>query len=326
MENMKKKIHFTPLLKSPYYQTVLSNVIDFGKEPPSKNHYVKLSDGDVLCVEVSTPKGWTAEKGSVALLHGLCGSSKSPYLKRVAKRVYASGRQAVRINMRGCGLGSGLAKNIYHSGCSGDVKKILLDLKLHFPGTEIVLIGFSLGANVTVKLAGELGRDKSNLLKAAIAVSPPINLLKSAHRLSLPKNQVYSEYFAKQLFEHIDTLHQNFPELPPHNINDTTTINDIDEIYIAKRANFSSAIDYYKQCSGLKFIEEITIPTKILFASDDPIIYADDLDHIDLPKCIEVLKTDHGGHIGFVGKNFLKEFRWLDNLLEKWIAEIFENS
>lgn len=321
---MKKKVPFKPLLKSPYYQTVLANVIDFGKEPPSKPHYVKLSDGDVLFLEVSTPRDWTLKKGTVALLHGLCGSSKSPYIKRIARKVYNSGRQVVRINMRGCGLGRGLAKNIYHSGCSGDIKKALQDIKKHFPGTEMILIGFSLGANLTVKLAGELGKANSSLLKAAFAVSPPVNLLTSAHRLALPKNQVYAEYFSKQLFTHIDHLHKTFPDLPPHRINENTSLNDIDELYIARRANFSGALDYYKHCSSINLVKHINIPMKILLSMDDPIIDSNELDKIELPENVEVIKTEHGGHIGYVGKNILKEFRWMDNLVQKWIDNIFE--
>jgi predicted alpha/beta-fold hydrolase len=320
---MKKKENFDPLFKSPYYQTVVSNFFDFSGEPPSKTHFVKLSDGDVMSVEVSTPNGWKEEDGAVFLLHGLCGSSKSPYLKRIAKRVFSKGIQAIRINMRGCGIGKGLAKNIYHSGSSKDIEDCLIDMKKHFPRTPMVLIGFSLGANVTVKLAGELGRKNSDLLKAVFAVSPPVNLLISAHRFALEKNQVYADYFSKQLFAHIEQLHKTFPDLPPHKITNQTTLNDIDELYIAKRANFSSAIDYYKQCSGIKVVKDIKIPAKILFAKDDPIIDPDQLDDIKLPENVEVIKTEYGGHLGFVGKNILKEFRWMDNVVENWIDNIF---
>ena len=58
---------------------------------------------------------------------------------------------------------------------------------------------------------------------------------------------------------------------------------------------------------------------------DDPIIDPDELDKVDLPDNVEVLKTDHGGHIGFVGMNILREFRWMDNLIENWIDKIFDN-
>jgi uncharacterized protein len=323
---MKKKIKFRPLLKSPYFQTVFANYFDFAKEPPSKDHFVKLPDGDVMAIEVSTPKGWTEEKGTVVLLHGLCGSSKSPYIKRIAKREYENGRQAIRVNMRGCGLGKGLAKNIYHSGSSSDIEKVLLNIKKHFPRTPIVLVGFSLGANVTVKLTGELGKKNSNLLKGAIAVSPPVNLIKSARLFALPKNDKFANFFARLLYTHINDIHKLFPDLPPHNLSPKISINDIDEHYIARRANYSNAIDYYKQCSAKPLVKDIKIPTRILFAMDDPIIDADELDTADVPDHVHVHKTEHGGHIGFVGKNILKEFRWMDNIIEEWIENIFENS
>jgi predicted alpha/beta-fold hydrolase len=117
-------------------------------------------------------------------------------------------------------------------------------------------------------------------------------------------------------------LHKTFPELPPHNISLNTCINDIDEIYIAKRANFSSAVDYYKQCSSKKFVCDIKIPTKILLAEDDPIIAANELDDVVLPDNVDVLKTAYGGHIGFIGLNVFKDLRWMDNLIEKWVENI----
>lgn len=323
---MKKKIPFKPLIKSPYFQTIFANYFDFSKEPPSKKHFVKLPDGDVMCLEVSTPHGWTEDKGTVALIHGLGGCSKSPYIKRLAKRIYEEGRQAIRINMRGCGTGRGLAKNIYNSGCSYDMEKVLVDIKNHFPSTHIVLVGFSLGANVTLKLAAELGKKNSNLLKGAIAVSPPVNLLNSARLLALPRNSTISEYFAYVLFHHIDKLHRDFPDLPPHNLSKKTSINDIDELYIARRANFSNALDYYKHCSAKPLVKNIKIPTKVLFAMDDPIIDAGELDNMDLPENLHIHKTEHGGHIGFLGMNVMKEFRWMDNLIQEWIEKIFENS
>ena len=206
---MREKINFNPLIKSPYYQTVIANYFDFTKDPLSKTHFVKLDDGDVISLEISTPKDWTPSKGSVALLHGLCGSSKSTYVKRVALKAYNNGRQVIRLNMRGCGIGRDLAQNIYHAGSSYDIEKVLLDMKKYCPETKIVLVGFSLGAHQTVKLAGELGRKNSDLLTGIYAVSPPINLLTSAHRFSLPKNKIYSEYFSKRLYDHIDYLHNH---------------------------------------------------------------------------------------------------------------------
>ncbi|MCH9621405.1 MAG: hypothetical protein S4CHLAM20_08250 [Chlamydiia bacterium] len=326
MLDMKKKINFRPLIKNPYMHTFLANYLDFATEPPSKTHFVKLPDGDVLSLEVSTPKGWTEDKGIVAMIHGLCGSSKSPYIKRLSKRVYDSGRQAIRINMRGCGIGKGLARHVYHSGCSGDIEKALDDIKRHFPSAPIVLVGYSLGANVTVKLSGELGRKNSFLLSGAVAVSPPVNLLNSARLLALPKNSRFGEYFAKLMYSYIDEMHKTFPDLPPHNLSPRVSVNDIDEFYIARRVNFSNAIDYYKQCSSKPFVKDIKIPTNILFAVDDPIVDAHELDEIDLPDHVKVHKTDHGGHIGFVGMNVLREFRWMDNLVEEWIENIFQNT
>lgn len=321
---MEYFLDFKPLVKSAYCQTIIGTAIDFEREAPSKTHYVKLPDNDLLALEISTPKGWVETDATIVFIHGLCGSHKSPYMKRLSKKCYKSGMQAVRINLRGCGSGRGLARGIYHSGCSHDVYQALLDIKRHFPRSPLILCGFSLGANVTLKLVAELGSKGTHYLKGAIAVSPPVNLLASARLFLQPKNQIYSKYFLRLLLNDVDFIHTHFKDLPPHNLPPDITINDFDELYVAPRANFVSALDYYNQCSSKRIVHDVRVPSKVLFAEDDPIISHEELDSLKLPSDIEVYKTKHGGHIGFMGLNIFKEFRWLDQVLLDWIAEFLK--
>lgn len=321
---MEYHLNFKPLIKSSYCQTIMGTAIDLEKDIASKTHYVKLPDEDLLALEVSTPKRWGDNDWTVVLVHGLCGSHKSHYMKRLAKRFYKAGIQAVRVNLRGCGSGRGLAKGIYHSGCSPDVEHVLKDLKTHFPRSPMVLVGFSMGANVVLKLTGELNGSAKELLRGVVAVSPPVNLLASARLFTMPKNQIYAKYFIRLLLNDVNFLHSHFPDLPPHNLPPDLTINDFDELYVAPRANFSSALDYYRHSSSKRVIEKIDIPTKILFARDDPIIRDNELDNLKLPENIDIYKTEYGGHIGFVGLNIFKDFHWLDRVVYGWVKEFME--
>lgn len=323
---MEYYLDFKPLIKSPYCQTIIGATVSFERAPPSRTHYVKLWDNDLLSLEISTPKGWGEKDWTILMVHGLCGSHKSHYIKRLAKRFFKSGMQVVRVNLRGCGSGRGLARGIYHSGCSGDVLEALKDMIHHFPHSPKILLGFSLGANVSLKLAGELKKDGGDYLKSVIAIGPPADLLASARLFNHPKNQIYAKYFLRLLLNEVHFRHTHFKDLPPHNLPPTISLNDFDELYVAPRANFSSALEYYVHCSSKRVVPDIDIPTKILFAKDDPIIRAHALDNIKIPPKVDVFKTNHGGHIGFMGQNILKEFRWMDNVIVNWVEEVRQKS
>lgn len=315
---MEYFLDFKPLIRSPYCQTIFGTTFNLDRGLPSKTHYVRLRDNDLIAVEISTPKNWKEDSWTVLLVHGLCGSHKSHYMSRIARKLYKMGYQSVRINMRGCGSGRGLAKNIYHSGSSDDVKEVLDDISKHFPHSSKALIGFSLGGNIVLKLAGELGEEGPNHLKGVVSVGAPVDLLSSARLFMQPKNQIYAKYFLRILMSDINFLHSHFNDLPPHNLPPDITLHDFDELYVAPRANYTSALEYYYKCSSKKVIKDIIIPAKVLFALDDPIINPHSLNDIELPKNLEVYKTEHGGHIGFIG---LKEFRWMDNQVVRWIEE-----
>lgn len=314
-------LNFKPLIKSSYYQTLIGSAIDFEPELASKTHHVELPDGDVLALEISTPKNWSQGDWSVLMIHGLCGSHKSHYMKRIARKLNKKGIQAIRINLRGCGSGKGLAKQIYHSGSSDDILEILEYLKRLFPHSPKLLMGVSLGANVSLKLGGELGAFGKEYLKGIIAISPPADLLSSARLFTLPQNQIFANYFLKLMLDDVYYRHEHF-DLPPHNLPPDVTLNELDDLYIAPKAKFSSAFEYYYYASSKRVVSQISIPTKILFANDDPIIKATILDDVALPSNVMVYKTEHGGHIGFMGFNIFKEFRWMDNIIIDWVDDL----
>ena len=313
-------LKFKPLIKSSYYQTMIGSLVDFEPELPSRTHIVKLRDGDLLALEISTPKNWKKGDWTVFMIHGLCGSHKSHYMKRIARKFRDIGIQSIRINLKGCGSGRGLAKGIYHSGSSSDVFEAIESVRQAFPDSPKLLMGISLGANISLKLAGELGSEGRKYLKGVLAISPPADLLSSARLFTLSENKVYANYFLKLLMRDVAYRHKFF-DLGPHNLPKTVTLNDFDEIYTAPLAKFSSAFEYYYYSSSKRVVSKIDLPTKILFANDDPIIKSTILDDIDLPANVEVFKTKHGGHIGFVGLNIFKEFRFMDKIVIDWVLD-----
>lgn len=316
-------LNFKPLIKSSHYQTLIGSAIDFEPDLASKRHYIPMADGDLVAIEVSTPKNWKEDGWSICMIHGLCGSHKSHYMKRISRKLYKSGIQTIRINLRGCGSGRGHAKGIYHSGSSHDILEVLKKAKELFPKSPKLLVGFSLGANISLKLAGELGEGGDEYIKGVIAISPPVDLLSSARLFTLSENQFYANYFVKLLKTEVEFRHKFF-NLPPHNLPKNVTLAEFDEIYTAPFAKFSSAYEYYYYSSSKRVIDKIALPARILFAEDDPIIKSTSLDDLALPSNVQVYKTEHGGHIGFVGFNIFKDFRWMDKIVLDWTHDMIK--
>ena len=288
---------------------------------PSQRQLVDLEDGDQISLELSTPPGWQAEHPTVLILHGLCGSHEGANLVRLAAKIVAQGGRAVRMNMRGCGSGKGLARQLYHSGRSEDIFAALQALHAETPQSPLTLVGFSLGGNQVLKLAGELGGSAAQYLARVIAICAPVDLHGCAAMLARPENRFYNRHFVRQLHADVLERHHFFPDLSKLDLPDKLTVYDFDDIYTAPQSGFASADDYYTQTSAASFVPDITLPCHILFADDDPFIDASAFDGLRLASNVEVYHTTHGGHLGFLGTPWRPGgFRWMDTQVMRWLG------
>ncbi|MEM8628918.1 MAG: alpha/beta fold hydrolase [Chlamydiota bacterium] len=321
---MHKELPFIPfpILKSSHAQTFLGSLMHLGVDPQSVTRYISMSDGDEIAVEISTPAGWNPQGGlTVLLVHGLCGSHRSTYLVRMTKRLLKRGVRCIRYNMRGCGSGFGRAKYICNVSRSEDFLKVFYTLALDTPYSPFVVVGYSLGGNLVLRSAGVIGKEAKGLIRGIVSISPPVDLFCSAKLLTRSKNTFYHKYFLQILKARIrqrDRLYPNFPRVVfPKNMN----VIDFDSICTAPEGGFTDALDYYAKCSSKPLIENIGVDTKILFAEDDPIINAYQLDGMLLPDHIEIYKTKHGGHLGHLSRRKNGGFHWMDQMIEQWILE-----
>jgi predicted alpha/beta-fold hydrolase len=321
---MRKEENFKPFpwMESSLTQTIVGSYLNFHYVTGSVCEYVNLPDNDIMAMQITTPKGWKETDLTVVFLHGLCGSEKSPYLVRMTNRVIQHGIRSVRLNMRGCGSGKGLAKNIYHCGSSDDIYHVIKQIKSKTPKSPIILIGFSLGGHIVLKLSGELKENAKEYLDAVVAISPPVNLLSSVRLISHPDNRLFEQYFAKLLIDNVKYIQKKFPEIEKFDFPEEMGLLEFDEYFVAPRIGYKSAFEYYQACSSLPLLPDITIPGKILFAKDDPIINPHDIEQVKLPSTLDVLHTGQGGHLGFLGLPSKEHgFRWMDGVLMNWILD-----
>lgn len=310
-----------PTLKSGWLQTIAGFYAPFLKaSTPTDIHLLTLSDGDQVLVAENRPKTWNAGKRIVLLVHGLTGCYQSAYMQRMARRLTRKGMLVLRLNLRSAGPGLGLAKKPYHAGVSDDTREVLRWIEKTFPGSPVTQVGFSLGSNITLKMAGEDGSRPTGPLDSIVAVSPPVDLFKTAGKLSSPQNKLFQKFFLKHLIKDIKKLHEKFPELGPVNLNPRMSFTEFDAKYSAPMAGYSSVADYYREASSQTYIHDIKIPTLIIGSQDDPVADAGSLLKMTSRDNVDLLMTKHGGHLGFLGFGTTwDEVRWSDQAVGQWI-------
>src|SRR5262249_13377855 len=131
------------------------------------------------------------EVPTVLIVHGLEGSSESQYVVGTGSKAWAAGMNVVRMNMRNCGGTEALTPTLYHSGMSGDVESVLRDLIQRDKLECLAAVGYSMGGNLVLKLAGEYGNVFPPQLRAVCAVSPAMDLAASADALHHWQNRIY---------------------------------------------------------------------------------------------------------------------------------------
>ncbi len=307
-----------PFLKNTHLQTIIGNYYGDVEAPPSQRELITLADGDQIALEISTPNGWTRSCPTVLMVHGLGGSHDSSYLKRITHSLIEKGARAVRMNLRGCGSGKGLAKRGYHGGVSVDLKEVIHRVYEKDPQSPLSLVGFSLGGNITLKLLGE-DSTIDNYLKRAIAVCPAICLEDSSIRFQKFSNTFYQRSFLRVLTAMVKEQNEMFPDGLLKSLESCKSLYEFDELFTAPHYGFENAKDYYTKCSAKDLIPNISLKTHILFAKDDPLVNGSLLNPKNLPDNIELIITARGGHMGFLGHSKKSHFRWMDHQILTWL-------
>ena len=261
-----------------------------------------------------------AHRPTAVLVHGLAGSADASYVVRVGQRLAGAGIRVVRVNLRGAGGGFGLARGIYHAGRSDDLREVVRWLDVRNPGSPTGLIGFSLGANLVLKLAAEAADNPIPNLDCVLAANPPIDLAACAQLMLSPENRLYDWNFVRWLRVMVRRLHDRFPDLGPPRLDGIKTLYDFDDRYTAPRNGFGTADEYYRQCSLSAALARIQVPGLIVHAMDDPFVASEPLQRAVKPDDLTVELVSHGGHLGYLSRHpWQGDRRWLDARLAAWL-------
>lgn len=256
---------------------------------------ITTPDGDFLDLD------WL-KNGSdklVIVSHGLEGNSQRPYMLGMAHQFFSNSYDVLNWNFRGCSEEMNKKPIFYHSGATYDLDTVVNHATKNY--SEVYLIGFSLGGNLTLKYLGE-NREINPKIKKGVAISVPLHLESSCIKISSKENILYAKRFLTTLKEKVVKKSLIFPDkIPVGTLRKIKTLLDFDDHFTGPIHGFKDAHDYYEQNSALYFIGQIQIPTLILNAQNDPFL-SEQCFPVSQARNLEQVWMEfpkYGGHVGF---------------------------
>jgi predicted alpha/beta-fold hydrolase len=318
---------FVPYFRNPHLLTIAGNYWRRGADErrfPVQTKFYDTEPGVQVLVHSQAPA--SEPVAQLILVHGLEGSSSAGYARSLAQAALEAGCATHRFNMRSCGGTEHLSgRTLYHSGQTSDLLAVVQQIsgQQHARHAPLFLAGFSLGGNVVLKLAGELGSSASPLIAGVMATSTPIDLAACVRQLDKPSNAIYARRFVTRLKERVRAKERFTPGLfDLAGLDLVRNIYDFDDRFTARAFGFGTADNYYATQSSNQFLDRIRVPTLLVQAKDDPLIPFAVYDHpaFSTNPNLRLLAVEHGGHLGFISKT--KPRFWLDQVLVNWLLEV----
>lgn len=286
------------LLFNAHLETIYPSLFRKVAIHPYERERITTPDDDFLDID------WLKQGSNkvVIISHGLEGNTSRSYIKGMANACFQNGFDVLTWNYRGCSGEVNKALRFYHSGATDDLATVV-DHTLANGYLEISLVGFSLGGNLTLKYLGE-ERERPSI-KKAVAFSVPLNLHTSCQKISQPSNWIYSDRFLRSLRKKVIEKSKQYPTINTKALDTIKTLQEFDDYFTGPLHGFKNAIDYYEQCSSIRFVKNISVPTLIVNALNDPFLSPDCYPHELLKDHSHVTfeSPKHGGHVGFAQFN-----------------------
>jgi uncharacterized protein len=291
--------------------------------PASEQRLIEVEPGaKILC-----HCHWQADRTNALtalLVHGLEGSSESGYMLGIAEKGLAAGMNVVRMNQRNCGGTEGLSPTLYHSGRSADLAAVAESLIRNDKISRLALVGFSMGGNLVLKLAGEWGREGPAEFRTVVAVCPAVDLAASADALHVRGNRIYEQYFLVQLRRRLREKARLFPEVfDPMRLQGVKTLREFDDKITAHYCGFEGATDYYARSAAANVVDRIAVPAFILHAANDPFIriLPQTREKIVSNPNITFVETEDGGHCSFIADRDGYDGHWAERQVVEFLRK-----
>ncbi len=308
------------LLKNGHIQTLYPYFFRKIKDVGYSRKRVLTEDKDFIDIDISK-----VGSNKVAILsHGLEGSSDTQYIRGMTKHLNSIGIDVISWNMRSCSGELNWTEKFYHAATITDLDLVIEDTLNNNDYQEVFLLGFSLGAALTANYLGIKGEGLNSRIKKSVVLSAPCDLKSSIKELSRPMNKMYLENFLGTMRNKILEKHNTLglSKVDVRDLKKIKTFQDFDNRFTAPLHGFEDANDYYEKGSCKNKLKNITIPTLMVNAKNDPFL-GDDCYPVQEAKqnknfFLEIPPS--GGHIGFM-ESFKKGTLWSELRTESFLLE-----
>lgn len=312
-------------MSSAHLQT-LGAFVFRGKRRPyrAEKHAVRLFDNDQLVIHDDKPKNWITGDRIAIIIHGLCGCHLSPYVVRSAGKLNHQGIRTIRVDMRGFGDSALISKTHLHGGLYQDAQSVIEYVHRLSPLSKLSLIGFSIGGNVILKTLGMWGGYAPEYVDSAIAISPPVDLIHASWNLRQRGNRIYEKYFMKRIHTQLSKRRKLVSDLVDNQISPLPNrMIHWDDQFTAPCWGYSGVREYYADASSCNQLVNVSVPTIILAAQDDPVVPFSMFSEYELSNYIDLVTTKKGGHLGYIGTRGRDPDRyWMDWRICNWITSM----
>lgn len=266
------------------------------------------------------------------LSHGLEGHTGRNYITGMSGTLNKSRIDCLAWNFRGCSGTPNRQLRLYHNGVYDDLHRVIQHaISIEENGqpkyTRISLVGFSMGGNLTLLYLGKMAALVPPQVVSAVTFSAPCDLAGAAVEIGKIQNTLYMKRFLRDLKEKVVAKEKNFPnQVSSKGYYKVKDFHDFDGRYTAPLHGFSSAEDYWQKCSSLPWLKDISIPTLLVNALDDPFLPAScyPYDQAQQNPYFSFLAPQYGGHVGFVEKNPEQEY-WSEKICRDFIVKMIQN-
>jgi uncharacterized protein len=258
--------------------------------------------------------GARADAPCIVIVHGLEGSADSGYARGIGEKAYALGHHVVRLNQRNCGGTEKLTPTLYNSGMSGDYRAVLEELAGVDGVREVFFVGYSMGGNLVLKMAGEFAAAPPTELRGVCGVCPALDLAACADALERRDNYLYERHFVGGLMSRYRRKRELFPDRYPVVTRPIRTVREFDDAITAPSAGYRDAEDYYERASAKNVVAQIHVPTLVITAEDDPFVpYVSFLAAgVEKLEWVRFAAPLHGGHCAFISRHSGAERFWAE--------------
>jgi uncharacterized protein len=259
------------------------------------------------------------------LFHGLEGSSGSHYARTLMAAAHELGWDGVVPHFRSCSGSLNLLPRFYHLADSAEVDWVLRRLR-DTHGGPIVAAGVSLGGNVLLRWLGER-REDASIISAAAAISAPLDVHAGGQALSQGFGKVYTRSFLRTLKVKALQKLEQYPGLFDANaVLASRTMYEFDNVVTAPLHGFRDTDDYWTRATTRPLLPEITVPTLVLNARNDPFLPGTVLPaRHEVSAAVELDQPQHGGHVGFMTGPFPGRIDWLSRRVFNYLRPFVDH-